>query len=113
MRNRRSYDVENDPPPDLALEIEIASSAFSKMEIYAKLAFPEIWRFDGSDLIVHLLTEDGTYEVSPISRSFSEVPVSELSGWVDRAWEMIIIDLIPDFHEWIRAGMPRGEPNGH
>jgi len=39
-------------PPDLAIEIDIASSSLDRLEIYSKLRIPEIWRFDGESLHV-------------------------------------------------------------
>src|SRR3954454_19090485 len=57
----RKIDLEVDPPPDLAIEVEISRSALDRMGIYAALGVPEVWRFDGETLRVAQLRADGTY----------------------------------------------------
>ena len=47
-----------DPPPDLAIEIDITSSSLNRFAIYAKLAVPEIWRYDGQSITIHHLVGD-------------------------------------------------------
>jgi Uma2 family endonuclease len=36
-----------DPPPDLAVEVDISHGSRSKFRIYARLKVKELWRFDG------------------------------------------------------------------
>ena len=43
-------DLEVDPPPDLAIEIEITRSALDRIGIYGALRVPELWRFNGRTL---------------------------------------------------------------
>src|SRR5438094_1525262 len=64
MRGREEVDLEVDPPPDLAVEIEISRSTMNRMAIYAALRVPEVWRWDAETLSVHLLTARGTYRQS-------------------------------------------------
>src|SRR5262249_12678957 len=47
MRGKKTFDVKTDPPPDLAVDVDISSSSLKRMAIYAALGVPEIWRFDG------------------------------------------------------------------
>ena len=42
---------EVDPPPDIAVEIDITNSSLRKFSTYAALGVPEIWRYDRE--IVH------------------------------------------------------------
>ena len=76
-KGQRSPNLDNDPPPDLAIEIEMTSSLVDKLGIYAGIGVPEVWRFDGEDLTVRLLQVDGTYAVSPTSGSFPFLPMDE------------------------------------
>ncbi len=43
-------DLEVDPPPDLAVEVDITSLSIPRLPIYAALGLPEVWRFDGERL---------------------------------------------------------------
>ena len=51
----KKLDLSVDPPPDLAIEVEISRSALDRMGIYAALRVPEIWRYDGETLRVERL----------------------------------------------------------
>jgi len=48
IRGKERIDLDTDPPPDLAIEIDITSR--THFDNYEKLAVPELWRFDGKDL---------------------------------------------------------------
>ena len=58
-------DLAVDPPPDLVLEIEITKSALNKLGIYAAFGVPELWRFDGERLRIHVLEPEGSYVEAP------------------------------------------------
>ncbi len=47
-----NIELEVDPPPDLAIEIEITHSALDRIGIYGALGVPELWRFNGKTLRV-------------------------------------------------------------
>ncbi len=47
MRGKVEIDLSVDPPPDLAIEVEVSRSAASRLPIYAALGVPEVWRYDG------------------------------------------------------------------
>lgn len=70
-----------DLPPDLALEVDIASSSQGKMEIYRAMRVPEVWIYQLEKLTIkHLQGEE--YKDSPISRAFPSVGVEQLNEWV-------------------------------
>jgi Uma2 family endonuclease len=81
--DRRSPDLDVDPPPDLAIEIEITNSILDKLDIYAGIGVPEIWRYDGEILSVLLLQADGTYALSETSRAFPFLPMSEVVRFLE------------------------------
>lgn len=45
---KRNIDLASDPPPDVAVEIDITNESLSKFPIYAAMLVPEIWRYDGN-----------------------------------------------------------------
>ncbi len=55
------------PRPDLAIEVVRTSGGVSKLEIYRRLAVPEVWIWKHGALTVHVLAR-GTYRVSERSR---------------------------------------------
>ena len=61
MRGKKKWDARSNPPPDLAVEIDITSGWLDRLEIYAALKVPEVWRFDGETLKVLVLGSNGKY----------------------------------------------------
>ena len=64
IRGKKRIDLNVDPPPDLALEIEVTSRSYP--DIYAALGVPELWQFKQGQLTINLL-EKGRYQ--PFARS--------------------------------------------
>ncbi|HQU47316.1 MAG TPA: Uma2 family endonuclease, partial [Pirellulales bacterium] len=61
VRGRDELDLERDPPPDLAVEIGVASSSGGRMEIYAAVGVPEVWRWKDGGIEVYRLDRRGRY----------------------------------------------------
>jgi Uma2 family endonuclease len=101
VRGRDDIDPETDPPPDLALEIEISRSALDRMSIYAALGVPEVWRWDGKKLTVHLRTTRGTYRKSDRSKAFPFLPMTELASFLDKT-AISETQLLRSFRAWVR-----------
>jgi Uma2 family endonuclease len=102
VRDLREIDLNQHPPPDLALEVEITRRILNRIPIYAALGVPEIWRWDGQVLSVCLLGEDGEYSVSKASLSFPFLPVAELSRFIHLQESMSETGVIRTFREWVR-----------
>ena len=69
IRERDEIDLDVDPPPDLAIEVDNTADSEAKLPVYAKLGVPEVWRYDAKtgSLWFGRLQTDGTYR--PIERS--------------------------------------------
>jgi len=70
IRGKLDFDLTQDPPPDLALEIDITRKSLDRFPIYARLGVPELWCYDGRDkggiLTIYLLQEN---RYLPVDRS--------------------------------------------
>jgi len=75
IRGKKRIDLSIDPPPDLALEIDITSR--TRLNNYEALGVPELWRYDGQSLEINVL-ESGKYIKSNISRNFPSFPLIEI-----------------------------------
>ena len=75
VRGKRRLDLTVDPPPDLALEIDITNRSHPK--IYQSLGVGELWRYQPDKLQILLLV-DGQYVESPTSRNFPDFPLIEV-----------------------------------
>ena len=84
MAGRRRLDLPRDPPPDLAIEVDVTHSSMDRLSIYATLGVPEIWRLDGDELTFHVLDDDGQYVIAKRSRSFPIVTPADLLRFLNQ-----------------------------
>jgi len=75
--------LETDPPPDLAIEIDITSTSVNKFGIYLALGVPELWRYNGRDLKFYQLAEGNMLSVS-LALPFP-VSVIEISRFIEQS----------------------------
>lgn len=68
-------DLDQDPPPDLAIESDVTS--LTEIAAYAALGVAELWVYVQGKLKVYLL-ENGEYQEMSMSLNFPEIRVSEV-----------------------------------
>ncbi|MCA6576925.1 MAG: Uma2 family endonuclease [Pseudanabaena sp. M085S1SP2A07QC] len=74
MRGIRKLDMTIDPPPDLAIEVDVTSK--TKFDVYRILGVPELWLYDQT-LKIYIL-RDGEYVESQLSPIFGDIPIREV-----------------------------------
>lgn len=78
MRGKDSVDLTFDPPPDLALEIDVSHSSIDRLGIFAAIGVQEVWRYANSNLQIFILL-DGNYVASSISEVMPKVKGEEIT----------------------------------
>jgi Uma2 family endonuclease len=63
---KEDIDLEQDPPPDLVVEVDVTNSSLGKFPIYAALGIPEVWRYTRKACRFYALT-DGKYNEIAVS----------------------------------------------
>lgn len=82
---KRKLDLSIDPPPDLAIEIDVTS--FTRIEDYISLAIPEVWIYKANQLRIYRFT-DNSYIETNTSSIFPAFAIKEIvSQYIDRAWQ--------------------------
>lgn len=76
VRQKDRLDLATDPPPDLALEVDVTSP--TNREIYEGLKVPELWQFNRGKLTIYLLQDNGKYVESTQSAIFPNLPVVDV-----------------------------------
>jgi Uma2 family endonuclease len=102
IRDKEEIDLSLDPPPDVAVEIDLRRSPKSRMSIYAAIRVPEVWRFDGESLRIHQLGADGQYSVVEHSPHFPFVTGADLVRFVQQRTQVDENTLVRLFREWVR-----------
>ena len=100
VRGKDRIDLEIDPAPDLAIEIDITSR--TRFNNYEALGVSELWRWDGTNLEVNLLV-DGKYITSNTSRIFPKFTVvDKIPEYLARCKSNGRNTTIKAFRKWIR-----------
>lgn len=73
----RNVDFEQDPPPDLVVEVDITHTDIDKNQLYGAMGVPEFWRYNGEIWHIYCL-EDGKYQEQATSPTFPIVQKDDL-----------------------------------
>jgi Uma2 family endonuclease len=105
VRGKLELDFTRDPPPDLIIEVEISRSALDRIAIYAALRVPEIWRVGRSNVRVGRLQPDGQYLWQEQSPVFANLPVGEMSTFLQQIQSVDHLTIVRNFRAWVRQRM--------
>jgi Uma2 family endonuclease len=102
IQGKTRINLQQDPPPDLVVEIDITSSSKDRFAVYAEMGVPEIWRYDGKVFTINIL-EDGKYIVVDESLAFPNLPLTEIGNFLKDAGNKKYFELVKEFREWVRS----------
>jgi Uma2 family endonuclease len=92
---KQEIDLALDPPPDLAVEVEITNRLAERRNIYREIGVPEIWLYGQAGLKV-LCRGESDYELVERSPTFPQISLRELT-------EFILAGLGEDETAWSKA----------
>ncbi len=98
---KRRIDLNTDPPPDIAVEVDISSPSIRKLPIYEEMRVPEVWLYDEQKLRIFLLGENG-YDESPVSKSFSLITSEALTQALEQSKTQGQTAVLRKFRTWLR-----------
>ena len=102
-RETGQISLPDDPPPDLAVEVDLTSSSRIRQRIYARIGIAEVWRFAKDQLEMYRLQEDGSY--LPIERSvvLPQLTASDLTRFLALHTTHNEAQILRQFRDWVRA----------
>lgn len=104
VRSLLRMDMDNDPPPDLAIEADVTSK--TTLDAYKALQVPEVWLYDQGRLTIQLL-QGGEYQESKESLIFPELGVCDrLPRLVNQAFQDGTSTMLRNLRERLQAGEP-------
>ncbi|MDJ0729004.1 MAG: Uma2 family endonuclease [Crocosphaera sp.] len=100
---KKRLNLEIDPPPDLAIEIDITSR--TRLDNYRLLGVRELWRYTQSGLEINLLQER-EYIESLTSPNFHHIPIVDLiNEYVEQSQKLGRSEAIRNFKNWLRKNL--------
>lgn len=102
VRGKKQIDLNLDPPPDLALEIDITSPSLKKLDIYAAIGVPELWHYRHQRLQFFRL-ENGTYAEITHSDLFPFLTPDVFLAHLRQGTLCDITEMAENFHAWVKA----------
>lgn len=104
-RRYDDYDPNRDPPPDLAVEVDMFNSSIDRLAIYAAIGVPEVWRLQDGRLQFYRLSRK---KYLPIKSSLS------FPGLVSEVVEQLVHKqrttqenaIVREFIAWLRKHRP-------
>jgi len=100
--NRLDLDFAVDPPPDIAVEVDIHHKTKDQLLIYAALGVPELWVFEKERLTIHLLEQD-EYIETEASRALPMLTSEVLTGFLNRLTKDGEFETLLAFDEWLQS----------
>ncbi|NUQ65542.1 MAG: Uma2 family endonuclease [Pirellulales bacterium] len=100
-------DLSVDPPPDLAIEVDLSTDSFKKMPLCAVFGVPEVWRYDGRTLEVFELGPERQYLPRTSSPSFPRLPLLEVQRLLGQVGLVRENALVRSFRTWIRENVAK------
>ena len=108
VKGKKRIDLNQDPPPDLAVEIDITSRSENSLQVYADLGVPEVWIYNGLRLRINRL-ENGEYVESEISLAFPSLPILEIVRFLEQAETMDYLELVKAFRNWVKSQIQQNQ----
>lgn len=103
IRGKKRLDLTVDPPPDLALEVDITSRTHPN--IYQALKVPELWRFEKGKLQINIL-QNGIYVESQSSLNFPRFALTEvIPQYLEQSTTAGRNATLKAFRLWVRQQM--------
>ncbi|MBE8987953.1 Uma2 family endonuclease [Nostoc sp. LEGE 12450] len=102
IKGKKRINLQQDPPPDLVVEIDITSSSKNRFQVYADMGVPEIWRYDGTIFSINILRNDQYIAVDQ-SLAFPHLPLTEISNFLEQVGEKDYLELVKEFRQWVKS----------
>jgi len=105
MWDKKKINFKVDPPPDLAIEVEVTRKLLNKTEIYAAFRVPELWSWSGDTLKVLELSGEGVYVPRETSICFPTFPIAKAEEIVRQTGAAHETELVRSFRDWLRDNL--------
>lgn len=100
IKGKKDLDFENDPSPDLIIEINRTSSSIPRMPIFAAFGVRELWRFENETVKFYAL-DKGVYIEVEKSLALPILTSEKATGFLELCREISSTNWVKSIREWI------------
>ncbi len=104
----KKLDIQTDPPPDLAIEVDITSSSKRRFDNYLTLQIAEVWRYTERSGVVIYQLQNSQYVECEFSPTFSMISGSALMQFLQQATSEDDTSVIRSLRQWLRTRLQEG-----
>ena len=99
---RLQLDFDQDPAPDIAVEVDVHHESQIKFPIYGALDVPELWLYHNGLLTIYLL-EAGQYVEAATSQALPMLSSAILTEYLNRMVEEREYEALVAFENWVET----------
>ena len=99
---KSELDLDIDPPPDLAIEVDVTHQPIDRISIYATLGVPEVWRYDGKAVSAIAPKPGGMHVKLNESLAFPGFHPATLNRFMDMLHTQSNQAVVNSFREWLK-----------
>jgi len=108
MLGKKLFDGEQEPPPDLIIEVDITSLSLDRFKTFKDFGVPEIWRFNGEKMQI-LKLENSEYISVENSLLLPFVSPEKITELIYDSEKMRRLEWIGKVQTWAREVKPKNE----
>lgn len=98
----RRLNMATDPPPDLAIEVDLTSSSRRRFGVYLHLGIPEVWHYTEQQGLIIYRLRDGNYRACEFSPTFPMISGAVLQQFLQQAESSDDNAVIRALRQWLR-----------
>jgi Uma2 family endonuclease len=102
VSGREEIDLKVDPPPDLTIEVDITRDSLNRFPIFAAVGIPEVWRFDGTKVMVYQL-ESKVYVETSNSLAFPALNAEIATRFMEQSQKLKSTAWLRKVRSWARG----------
>jgi Uma2 family endonuclease len=106
ISGKKRLDLAVDPPPDLAIEVDVTSRSIRKFPVYASLGVQELWRYRSGSrggMMKFYRLADGNYDEITHSDLFPFLTPDVVLKFLQRGEEEGTVVMAREFRKWVKA----------
>jgi Uma2 family endonuclease len=105
MQGPSNIDLGSQPPPDLAIEVEVTHSADDPIAAWGRLGTPQVWRHNTDNETLRFLArnDDGTYSDAAHSLAFPFLEPADVLTQMQLAAQLGAARWFAQLPEWVRT----------